>query len=365
MTVYTWLVVLLLIAAFIFKGNRKHSYKFIIVAFILLFAVMGLRDVNAVGNDTSGTFGSYPGIYIRWGNTEWGEIFGKGENNYNIGFNYLLKLIFVLTKGNYQLLITLISLFVMLSYMRFIWKYSPSPIQSVLVFLGLLYYTMLFDVLKQAIAMAVLLFAFDAIIKKQPVRFIIAVAIASLFHFPAIVFLPAYWIGHMKVGRGYIILLAVLLLITYVFRNQLLKLMLNAYAEGENTATMEGVKFLRNKVIIMIAFVVFAVLLRPPTVDDTMYNALLMFSGIAVVFQTFCGYSNTFERLADYYFHTSIIFIPLIFERGERPGKRPGAIQNEQILRYAMILICVFAVWRFLSSVNNSAFYMPYRFLWQ
>ncbi len=153
MTVYTWLVVLLVAAALIFRGNKRRNTIFIVIAFVLLFAVMGLRDVNTFGSDASGSNGSYPIIYRRWGNTEWGEIFHKGDSNYNIGFNYLLKLIFVLTNGDYQWLVTIISVFAVFSYMRFIGRYSPSPIQSVLVFMGLLYYTMLFDVLKQAIAM--------------------------------------------------------------------------------------------------------------------------------------------------------------------------------------------------------------------
>ncbi len=365
MTVYTWLVVLLLAASFLFKGNRKHSKKFIIIAFVLLFVVMGLRDVYATGNDSSGTFGSYPNIYRRLGNTEWTEVIKRGEDNYNIGFNYLLKLIFELTGGDYQWLITIISLIVMLSYMRFIGKYSPSPIQSVLCFLGLLYYTFMFDVLKQALAMAILLFAFDAIIEKKPIKFIIITIVAALFHFPAIVFFPAYWIGRMRIGRGYIALLALLLLLTYVFRNQLLTFMMNAYKEGDSTVTMEGVMFLRSKVIIMIVFVVFAVLIRPPVRNDILYNALLMFSGVAIIFQTFCGYNNIFERLADYYFHTSIVFIPMIFEKKDDLKSRNGVITNEQILNYMMLFICAFAIWRFLSTMNNSAVFSNYKFFWQ
>jgi hypothetical protein len=365
MTVYTWLVVLLVAAALIFKGNRRRNTIFIVIAFVLLFAVMGLRDVYAFGSDASGSNGSYPIIYRGWGNTEWGDIFHKGESNYNIGFSYLLKLIFVLTDGDYQWLITIISLFVMLSYMRFIRKYSPSPIQSILLFLGLLYYTFLFDALKQALAMSILLFAFDAIIDKKPIKFIIITLIASAFHFPALVFLPAYWIGRMKIGRGYIVILAVLLIITYYFRDWLLRLMLDTYGEGESTASMEGVRFLRNKVIIMIAFAVFAAIIRPPAIGDTLYNALLMFVGVSIIFQTFCGYNNTFERLADYYFHTSIILVPLIFERGGKFRSRLDLEKNDQILRYATLIICVIAVWRFLSFVNGSALFNPYRFFWE
>lgn len=365
MTVYTWLVVLLVAAAVLFRGNQKHSKMFMIAAFLLLFAVMGLRDVNAFGSDASGTHGSYPIIYQRVGGTEWGQLSGRSEANYNIGFEYLMKLIYELTEGNYQVLITILSLFFMFSYMRFIKKYSSSPVQSVLCLLGLLYYTFLFDALKQAVAMAILLFAFDAIVEKRPIRFVLLVALAALMHFPAIIFLPAYWIGRMKVGRGYLILLALLLLMTYLFRDQLLNLMLDAYGNSDIEATMEGIRFLRNKVVIMIAIVVFAVLIRPPTSEDVVYNALLMFAGISIILQTFCGYNNIFERLADYYFHTSIVFIPLIFEKKRGSGANAAMVANNQIKELAPLVICAFAIWRFLTMVNNSTVYMPYRFFWQ
>ena len=365
MTVYTWLVVLLVVASFIFRGNRRNSKIFILIAFLLLFAVMGLRDVNVIGNDTSGTFGSYPNFFRRIGTTEWNDLTGKNNDFYNIGFTYLTKLLYGITRGDYQLFISIISLLVMISYMRFIGKYSPSPIFSVLCLLGLLYYTFLFDVLKQALAMAVLLFAFDAIVKKRPIVFIVLTLIASLIHSPALVFLPAYWIGRMQVGRKYVTLLAALLLLTYIFRNQLLNLMLNAYGERETTATMVGIRFLRNKVLIMIAVAVFAVYIRPPSRKDTVYNSMIMFLGIAIVLQTYCGYNNIFERLADYYFHTAIVLIPLIFEKGGATLSRVDTARNEKFINYATLIICAFAIWRFLSYVNNSPVFNQYRFMWQ
>ena len=365
MTVYTWLVIFLVSAGFLINGNKKGSKKFIIAAFLLLFAVMGLRDVYAFGLDASGSNGSYPVIYRSIGNSEWSEIVGKGENNYNIGFAFLLKLHYELTGGNYQLLISLISLFVIVSYIRFIDKYSPSPIQSILCFLGLLYYPFLFDALKQALAMAVLLFAFDAVIEKKPIKFIIFVIIAALFHFPALIFLPAYWIGRIKLGRGYIILLGLLLLITYLFRDRILNLMLETYGEGDISTSMEGIRFLRNKVIIMTVFAVFAVFIRPPASGDMVYNTLLMFLGISIIFQTFCGYNNIFERLADYYFHTSIVLIPMLLEKGGKFRTRYEMAKNDQVLIAATLLICGFAIWRFLSYVNDSPFFNPYRFFWQ
>ena len=365
MTVYTWMVVFLLAAAVLFHGNQKQNKVFIIVSFFLLFAVMGLRNVYASGSDAWGTSGSYANYFQSFGAAEWSELWGKGEENYNIGFSYLMKAVYELSEGDYQLFITIVSAFVVFSYARFIKKYSPSPIQSVLCFLGLLYYPFMFDALKQAVAMAILLFAFDAIIEKKQIKFVILVVLASLVHFPALIFLPAYWIGRMKVGRDYLILLFILLLITFIFRNQLLNLMLTAYGEDDTTATMEGIRFLRNKSIIMLIVVVFAVLIRPPDPEDIVYNVLLMFAGISIVFQTFCGYNNIFERLADYYFHTSIVFIPLIFEKNVRAGGHTAIIGNDGIKLAAVLFICAFAIWRFLSYVNNSGTFLPYYFIWQ
>lgn len=365
MVIYTGLVVLLLAASLLLKGNEKQNKRFAIAAFLLLFIVIGLRDVNAFGSDASGAHGSYPVIYQRAGNSDWGSLSGRNGTNFNIGFEYLLKLIFGLTGGDYQALVTILSLFFIFSYTRFIYKYSPSPIQSILYFLGLLYYTFLFDSLKQATAMSVLLFAFDGVIEKKPFKFLLLALLASAFHYPAIIFLPAYWIAKMKVGRNYILLLVALLVLTYLLRDYLLNLMLEAYSDEDTDATMAGIRFLRNKVIIMIAIVVFSVAVRPPKPGDRVYTILLLFAGVSIIFQTFCGYNNIFERLADYYFHTSVVFIPFIFDNDADEEIRFLSSGSKRVNHIAVLLICSFAVWRFLSVVNNPGLYLPYRFFWQ
>lgn len=365
MTPYNWLVILLLVAAFFLQGQIKGNRRFVFVAFLLLFAYMGLRNVNTVGADSLGTAGSYPAIFRRIGNTDWGALSGRGESNFNIGFIYLTKLLFGLTGGDYQSYITIISFFVLFSYMRFIRKYSPSPIQSLLYFLGLMYFVMLSDVLKQAIAMSVLLYAFDAIMEERPFKFAVIVIIAGLFHFPALVFLPAYWLSRMRVGGYYLVLLGGLLIVTYLFRDQILNLMLDAYLGDEGDASMEGIRFLRNKAIVMLIIVVAAIVLRSPTEDDKVYSALLVFAGIAIVFQTFCGYNNVFERLADYYFHTSIVLLPLVFEKCDLKKHVLNPTDELSVKTFAPWVFCGFAIWRFLSYVNSSPAYSGFQFIWQ
>lgn len=365
MSVYNWLVILLLATALFLGGNIKGNKRFILVAFILLFAVMGLRDVYTGGIDAAGANGSYPVIFQYAGSTSWGALVGRGEDNYNFGFLFLTKLLYNVTDGNYQSYISILSFFFLISYLRFILKYSPSPIQSILYFLGLLYYVLLFDILKQAFAMSILLFAFDAIIEKKPLRFVLLVLFAAQFHYPALIFLPAYWVGRMRISRSFLYLLAILLIVTYFLRDQILNLMLDAYGGDEIEATMEGVRFLRNKALVMVVIVIAASVLRPPSEGDAVYNACLVFAGIAIVFQTFCGYNNIFERLADYYFHTSIVLLPLVFEKCEQKTHVINLRDEMSIKTFAPWAFSAFAIWRFLSYVNNSYSFYSYRFLWQ
>ena len=169
----------------------------------------------------------------------------------------------------------------------------------------------------------------------------------------------------MRVGSYYLILLAALLVVTYLLRDQILNLMLDTYLEGEVDASMDGIRFLRSKAIVMIIIVIAAVVLRPPTVSDRVYNACLVFAGIAIVFQTFCGYNNVFERLADYYFHTSIVLLPLVFERRELDHHVLSYNDELTVKSFAPWVFCAFSIWRFLSTVNNSSFYNGFRFIWQ
>ena len=71
----------------------------------------------------------------------------------NFAFYYLMKLIYIITGGNYHIYTILISGFVILSYYYLAKKYATNALVTVFWFLGMGYYTFLFSALKQAMAM--------------------------------------------------------------------------------------------------------------------------------------------------------------------------------------------------------------------
>lgn len=357
MTVYHWLVVAAIGLSLLMHGTQKGNIKYILLICALMFCVMGLRDCYTVGLDSTT---SYLKSFNTIGDLDWNEITGKGEDNLNIATGYLFKLIYLLSNGDYQWVIITLAAFEMLVLAHFLRRYSISPVVSILCYFGLLLYTFMFSALKQSIAMAIIMLSFDAIVDRKPLRFLLLVVIAGQFHFPAFIFLPAYFISKMNTDKTYWFMLASLLLITFVFRNGIVHLMTDVY---ENNIYDTDMRFLANKVLVMLGIVGLAYAIHPPSAEESLYNLLLKLMGIAIVLQTFASYNNTFERLANYYFQFSIIFIPLIFQ----PESGHHVIQSRFnvpiITSWGPILICCFAIWRFLDSVQNSGGgFLPFYF---
>lgn len=361
MNYYALLVALVLVTALLMHGNREKNLKYVIVACLLLFAIYGLRNTYEIGGDTRT---SYLGNFWRARDMSWGDYL-TNAGRHNRLFYVFTKLFCVYISTDYQLYISVIAAFVTICFGRLIYRYSPSPVESILYHFGLLYFTFHFSALKQSIAMAILMLAFDQIVEKRPIKFVLIVLVASQFHFPALVFLPMYWMTKARVGRAYLIVLSILLLLTFVFRNQIINIMVDAYKGQDSDIDLSDVQFLRTKALIMIVIVVAAIFFRTPTGEDRVYESLLEIMGIAIVFQTFCGYSNVFERLADYFFQFAVVFIPMVFDK----NADRNALFNWRLLEVAdlvaPILFCGYGIYRFLMVTTYSRNLYPFLFFFQ
>ena len=356
MNMYVGMMAAVLVLAYVMRGDKPENKDYIWLSCLLMFALCGLRDVYSIGIDSAT---SYVSIFRRLGETDWADI----PQGNNMGFTYLLKLCHTLTGGDYQSFYMLYTAFFMVIFGRFVSKYSPSPVQSFCYFWGLLCYIFLFDGIKQGIAMGFITLAFDAIVEKKPLWFALLVYIAWWFHAPALIFAPAYLIAMMKPGRMYLLFLAALLAFTYTFRDRILELMLEFY---DTTIYDYEMRFLANKVIIMLGIVAAALVLRPPEEDDRVYGILLQFMGIAVVIQTFASYNNTFERLANYYFQFCVAFIPLVFQTDTRRSQLLDIKTAAMAQQLAPWAVCAFGVWRFANYITSNAWaWLPYRFFFE
>ena len=267
MNYYLLLVVLIIVSALLLHGTEYKSKAYVFIASLLLFSIFGLRDTYVIGIDSSS---SYLHLFQRMTGYSWSALF-KLNGGTNTGFYLLAKLFYLLGNGDYQFFVTSIALYVTVCFGFLIYRYSPNPLQSILYHFGLLFFTFHFSALKQSLAMATLMLAFDALIREKKLRFFLLVLIAGQLHFPAHVFFLAYPMSRIRVNRRYLIALAGLLVLTYLLRNQLINLMLNLYSDLEdstNSADLSGVTFLRTKSLVMLVIIIAGVMLRKPKPED-------------------------------------------------------------------------------------------------
>ncbi len=362
MNYYTLLVILVIVSAILMRGYREHNKAYVIVACLMLFAIYGLRDTYKIGNDTTS---SYLHLFERMPTYSWAGVM-KIDGGNNAGFYLLCKVFYQASGGDYQLFITTIAAFFTICFGLLIYRYSPNPMQSILYHFGLLFFTFHFSVLKQTIAMGFVILAFDRLVKQKPFRFLALILIGMQFHLPSLVFLLAYPVSKLKPGRHFLLLLGAVLLLTFLFRSQLLSLMARMYkGEGNTSVKTEGVRFLRTKSLIMITIVVAAVIFRKPKAEDRVYSLLLELMGVAIVFQTFCGYGNIYERLADYYFQFSVVFIPMVFDRHADRDSLVNWRLMQLIDLAAPYLFCGYAIYRFIHTATNDPTLYPFRFYFE
>ncbi len=358
MNIYMIMAALVLLLALFIRGDIPQNKRFIILSCVIMFAVYGFRDTYSVGIDNTS---SYYHLFLKMKNTTWEQLWDDTDLNNNIVWKYIMKLAYVLLEGDYQLFITLISVFVMFVFGRFIYRYSSNPVQSFVYYWGLWFFTFNFSALKQSIAMALLFLAFDAIMERRVFRYLTIVLFAMLIHFPAAIFAPAYWIVKLNPRRGFLLLLGGAMVAIYMWRDQILNYAVQFYYddyafEGED-------RFLTGKVIVMLALVLTAFVLRPPKKSNRVYAATMQFVAIATLIQLFSVYNNVFERLADYYFQFSVVFVPFIFDRRIQDKRN---LEKTMIMTFGPYVLGALCLYRFYDIVTRTTSHLlPYRFFFQ
>lgn len=375
-SIYVIQILLILFFGYAFRRDKK---KFLMATFIVLFVVMAFRNAKMVGNDSSS---SYYAVFARIQsyNLSWP----------NFGLPLIMKIIRNFT-NDYQWVIVISAMWICFSYYKLLVKYSENAFISVMWFMGMLFYTFMFSALKQAWAMAFLCFAFDAILKKKPIRFLLFVGLATVFHLPALIFLPAYLIAKLKINRAFPLLMMAVLVIVFIFRTHILNWMTSIYDEGAGSDAID-VRFMGTKVIFMLLLLAFAFYqFFALEKKNVLFSTLIYFMGFAAVIQTFCFYNNIFERLADYYYQYSILFMPMILireisdssvveikannqvdcnsnscETEIKKSIRNYSIEDIDIYSVLFLVITVFCVWRFISITNSGMDNLtPFNFFWE
>ena len=178
---------------FAYISGITNQTKYLLISFVILLVFLSLR--YDFGND----YMAYFEIYDDINDTSWSEVkdvsgIGALGETMEFGFIYLLK--FFTVFSDFFFFIFANSLLLCAAYFLLIKKYVSLNYAWMGVFLFVFDPNLMLvelSALRQTLAIICFLFSIQYLIKRNVVKYIICILIASSFHYSAIILLPLYF----------------------------------------------------------------------------------------------------------------------------------------------------------------------------
>ena len=169
------------------KSQKKLWY---LVLAVLPLALMTMFRAGSIGNDTQGYIDYFDSIKsLSLSQALDNTRFEKGY----ILLNYILSRI----SKNSQILLIVSGAFSYFSLSRWTYKWSAAPGLILCLAVEMLYIDSWMNIVRQAIAFFILLFAFDDLVERKFWRFLVITVLAAQFHNAAYAFLLAWPVAHL------------------------------------------------------------------------------------------------------------------------------------------------------------------------
>ena len=362
-----WIIVVTVIGLGLIIPQKGHYRKYYIGIMAILHAfVCGFRYMYLTGDLRKYAADYYDIVNYGWMST---NVVQGGRNT---GFFWLMKLISTWSHGDFQVFLIVLAVITQISVAVFIYRYSPKPWLSYLVYNCMGFYVAGFSLIKQYLAMAIIMWAMMAIFEKKPVSFLVLTAIAGMIHLPALCFLPAYFLANRRINAYTLVGYTLGATVIYLFRGKIVDYISDFYYDGETFQLVNTT--LGGRFLVILIILIAGLLLKG--FREKNYARLFNIIVVAAVFQMFSGFDNIFTRLADYYLQFLVLFIPMIFydsvQQNEINEKAPYPLLpfNARSIRLLVVMLVIVLIWWYnvtcigVTIGNTVDDYTNFRFMW-
>ena len=366
MSIYWWIVVaIILFGAIMPQEGRGRKYYVILMTFIHWF-VCAFRYQFLTGD------------LIKY-NTEFRHLRNVGylaeeavHGWRNTGFYWLMKFVGDQTDGNYQALLIVLATICCLIAGILIYRFSPKPWFSFLVWNCLsVYVTYDYLAIKQGLAMAILMISLMCIFDRKPSWFLVWTLLAGFIHMPALCFLPAYFLANRRLSGKMLAAYVIAAVVIFFSRNQIIGVVGELYYDDTEFTLVK--ETLGGRTIVIILMLLAGLLLKG--LREKQFSQLFNIMVVAMIFQMFSGFDNIFTRLADYYLQFAMPYIPMIFydpKHTEQNRHLAGPVFPFNRRSRTMLAVCIALIliwWYDTTMLGHTISYevdnfLNYRFMW-
>ncbi len=330
------------------KWKWQKAYTWI--AILLMILLLGFRHPD-MGWDLQ----AYLPIYDEIGMLSWKELLIlHSYPHFEQGYVLFNKFIYN-TWNHYQVLLFVCATISIIPIGYCICKNSKQPLLSIIIYMALPVFLMLFSGLRQAIAIGLTVLAFQCVRNKKLILFILVVLLASLFHKSAICFLVAYPLYYIRLPEKVLIasffaLIPIWLFSPYIFK--FLTWLVRSDVEPDNNGAV-------NLFFIFVAIYGFCICLGNSKNKLTNGTRNLFF--VACAIQALAGQYSLVIRVGYYFMIYLMLLLPEVLADMEE-----GKALNATLRRLARMgitaafILC--GIYMIMTTYWAEAY--PYTFFW-
>ena len=333
---------------FLFRVKRHgkvDSKSDSINLFFIMYLLLLVMRSRAVGRDLPG----YESIFLSLSKEPMKLLF---QSDLEIGYVLLNKLISIFT-DNFQWVIAITAIITVVPIWYVYRKESEDAYITIALFTMLPTFAMSFSGLRQAIAISFGVLAYEFTKNKKPLRFVITVAIAFLFHKSAFILLlmyPLYW---AKITKKWLVAVVPAMAAIFALNRSIFAFLQNLISDFYTTAASETNAY--TMIVLFVLLAVFAFVIPDDKECDFDLIGLRNLLLFAIVIQMFVPLHTLAMRFNYYY----IIFIPLLISKVVKYRSKRF---NQVALWAKYVMIAFFVCYFFINtSSRNPLDIYPYK----
>lgn len=347
MIYYILLLVIVTVICACLKNSRHLKY---IIPFLLLFSCAALR-----GEGMGADYYTYRIYFSRYADMSMEEIFKQEES----GYVFLNKILSVFSTDFY-IVIVVVAFISLIGVFYFLKenceKYTAL---SIWLYITLFFYLWTFTILRQAIAMSIVLIAFCYAMKNNWLKFFLLVLIAFLFfHNTAIIALIIYPLLKMDLKQIYFIIIFIIVSILFYYRENILKIMryivLRRFRFYFSSELIQGEGNSLLLVYFALTVFIFFLIFKVKSIEEenvVLQKMILWSSCIGTTLQSMAMIFGLFNRLSQYFMIPVFLILPTLI--------RTKFKQKDRVIIVGLIMFVSFLFYIYMLNAEGKTI-VPY-----
>lgn len=331
-----------LLFRYVARSDKKQRLFLCFIVGLQLFVTAAFRD-ESVGGDLENYIPAYEHIaQLPWE--------GLSFVPFETGYVFLNKILSLITP-EVRLLLILISGFIVFGYVRSIYRNSTIPWLSLFLFIAMGFFTESLSMLRQAIAMVIVLSGLKYVEERHFGKYLWIVILAMTFHLTAVVSVVLYPFFRLKLNlRNFVLLMTGCSLFVLTIGRSILNYFISGFYSLYSSKVESGSGF--SMLLLLLAIAVGGMLQDSSNRSPKVYTSMI---ALACCMQLFALQFALFARIVMYFSMALVIYVPDTLSR----------IQNKEVRMMMILLVCVLAAMYFVFLVleRNAAGIMPYQFM--